>query len=84
MSASILYEPVNPNPKSIGAWAPSHFMECMERAGMGLPCTLDESNIPTLRGMAAAFGVQKEAPNPYAELIEAIETNGKISVWSEH
>lgn len=88
MSASILWEPINPNPKSISTWAPSSFQEAMEAAGLGLPCTMGKSTIPVLKGMAAVFGEPKsmgyQAPNPYTELIKIIEKHGDISVWAEH
>lgn len=81
MSASILWEPVDPKPKHIGCWAPSSFMGQMERAGLKLPTNLDESVIPVLRGMAATIS---GTPNPFQELIDKIEKHGKISVWAEH
>lgn len=87
MSASIFWEPVDPKPKSIGTWAPSSFMEIMERAGLGLPTNLDEAAIPVLRGMAATFGPGgpgREHPNPFQQLIDKIEKHGKISVWAEY
>lgn len=84
MSASICYQPVDPKPKTIGAWAPSHFMESMERANLGLPCTLKETDIPILRGMAATFSDHGDAPNPYQEIIDAIEKYGAIEMWAEH
>jgi len=84
MSASILYEPINPNPKSIDAWAPSSFMETMQRANIALPCTLGPDNIPILMGMAAVFGDKGDAPNPYQQLVDAINKYGKISVWAEY
>jgi len=85
MSASIFWEPANPNHKSIGAWAPSYFMEQMERAGLGLPCTVGKKDIPVLQGLAASINPGTEAPNPFQEIIDAIKkTDGDISLWAEH
>ena len=84
MSASILWEPVNPEPKHIGAWAPSSFLESMERAGMALPCTVGKKDIPVLTGLAAAMRPDATAPNPFQEIIDAIKsTGGDIKLWSE-
>ena len=81
MSANIYWEAINPNPKSLYVMAPSWFMECLERADMGLPYTFGESDIPTLRGLAATM---KDDRNPFKELIEAIEKNGEVNVWYEY
>ena len=81
MSATIFWEPVNPNAKHLDVMAPSHFISCLERAGLGLPYTFGEHEIPILRGMAASMN---EDRNPYSQLIEAITENGSISVWCQH
>lgn len=81
MSATIFWEPVNLKAKSLWVMAPSHFMSCLERAGLGLPCTLGEHDIPILRGLAASMN---EDRNPYNELIKAINENGSVTVWYEH
>jgi hypothetical protein len=81
MSANIYWEAINPNPKSLHVMAPSWFMECLERADMGLPNTFGESDIPTLRGLAATM---KDDRNPFKELIEAIQKNGSVNVWYEY
>lgn len=86
MSASILYTIVKPvHAHQIGCWAPSSFMKSMEKAFDDFPCLLDEDNIETLKGMEAAFGEAKygEAPNPYKEIIKAIERHGAIRIYSE-
>ncbi len=87
MSASILWEPVNDNPKSIGCWAPSAFQDTMERAGLGLPVTLGSEHIGMLKGMAATMRPPQNndaAPNPYQELIDVILANGAINIWAQH
>ena len=81
MSANIYWEAVNPNPKSLYTLAPSWFMECLERAGMELPHTFKESDIPVLRGLAASM---RDDINPFKELIEAIQENGMVNVWYEY
>ena len=48
---------------------------------MGLPYRFGESDIPTLRGLAATM---KDDRNPFKELIEAIEKNGQVNVWYEY
>ena len=79
MSATIFYEPVNPEPSEISCAAPSSFQEMMGRAGMGLPCELSATNIPTLRGMAAA------APRSgFCELINAITEHDRIRLWASY
>ena len=84
MSASIFWEPVNPRPDRIGTWAPSYFMECMERVGLRLPCTVSRSDIPKIQGMAATIKDDSEAPNPFKEILEALEKHEAISLWAEH
>jgi hypothetical protein len=87
MSASILWEPINENPKRLGCWTPSAFQEVMERAGLRLPVTLEPKDIPKLAGMAATMiplGQNDAAPNPFQQLIDAIESNGAISVWAQY
>ncbi len=81
MSASILWEPVNISPDHISCYAPSAFMAAMERAGMGLPCTLNETHIPILRGMAAASDAE---PNPYKQIIDLLLNRGSIRLWAEY
>jgi hypothetical protein len=56
-------------------------MECLERAGMDLPHTFSEGDIPVLRGLAAAMNDEK---NPFKELIEAIQENGAVNVWYQY
>jgi hypothetical protein len=84
MSASICYRPVDPKPKTIGAYAPSSFMEAMERAGMQLPCTIGKGAIPVLSGMSATWGKGADSPNPYQNVIDAIEKYGDIELWAEY
>ena len=82
MSATIFWEPVDPNPKHLHTTAPSWFMGCLARAGMELPHTFGFDDIKTLRGLAAAM--DDDARNPFKELIEAIEQNGEVNVWYQH
>ncbi len=79
MSASILWRKINPEEgTSLDLMAPSHFMECMERAfGTTLPMLLDSKDIPVLRGLAAAKVSGAD------ELIAAIKDNDGIEVWAE-
>jgi hypothetical protein len=81
MSATIYWEPVDPNPKHLHVMAPSWFMGCLERAGMELPHTFDSSDIKVLRGLAAAMDDDR---NPFKELIQAIEENGSVNVWYQY
>ena len=82
VSANIYFEPIDPHPRAIGTFAPSSFQEAMRKAGFELPCVLDASAVPVLSGMAATFG--SNSPNPYEDIIEAIETHGKIRLWAEY
>ena len=77
MSATILFEPVDPEPGSIPCPASSWFKEAMERAGMGLPCEVGPENIPVLTGLYAA------SPNGgFVEVIAAINQHGRIRLWA--
>lgn len=81
MSASIIWEPVNPNPRTLHVMAPSWFMAALEKAGLGLPRQFGEIDLPVLRGMAAT--IDKEA-NPFQELIDVIDKHGPVEVWAEY
>ena len=81
MSATINWERVNPNPKHLKkVGGPSRFIDAMERAGYSLPCTLDDSCIPKLEGMAALDGEH----SPYEELIDLINEHGPIRLWATY
>jgi hypothetical protein len=55
----------------------------MARADMPLPCRIGVKDIPVLKGLAAAFP-EGDSPNPYQQIIEAIETSGgDIDLWAE-
>jgi len=82
MSATIFWEPVKVDAKSLHVLAPSWFMACLERADMPLPNTFGINNIPTLRGLAATM--EEGTKNPFTQLINAIEENGQVTVWYEH
>lgn len=81
MSATINWERINTNPKYLKkVAAPSSFMEAMERLGYSLPCTVDQSTIPNLAGMAALAGEN----SVYQELIELIDEHGAIRLWATY
>lgn len=82
MSATIYWEPVNPNPEYLHTMASSWFMECLERAGMELPYTFNRDDIAVLKGLAAA--VSDNDRNPFKQLIEAIQKHDEVSVWAQH
>lgn len=78
MSASIYWIKVIPNEgTSIDTMAPSHFMECFERAFGNWPILLRLDSLPVLYGMKACKvqGVE--------EVIEALEKNSVIKLWAE-
>ena len=82
MSASICWRPADPKPKRLSVGAPSAFMETMTRAGMALPCTLTEAEVPILRGMAATW--RHEGTNPYEQILDAIGAYSIIELWPEY
>ena len=82
MSATICWRPVSKNEKSLGVMAPSAFQEAMSQAGFPLPCDLSQTDIPVLRGMAAAFGRYDKRPNPYDEILELLNKYDGISLWA--
>ena len=86
MSASILFEPVNPKKsKQIGVGAPSAFIAAMHRAGFDLPCTVEFADAAKIAGMAACFGApQPDRPNPYEEILDARTDHGAIRLWAEY
>ena len=51
---------------------------------MGLPCELTQNNIPVLNGMAAAFGRDAQAPNPYQQILDALEKHYSIRLWASY
>ena len=81
MSASIFWEPVTNRANDLHVMAPSWFMECLERADMKIPRVFGSEDIPVLRGMAASM---RDDPNPFQQLIKAIEKHDKVEVWYEH
>lgn len=84
MGASILFEPVDPEPQSIRCDAPSWFLEIMERAGMGLPCTLGEGSVRELRAMAATIRPDTDGSNPFKEIADLIGAHGSIRLWAQY
>lgn len=83
MSASICWRPTDNSRKHISVGAPSSFMQTMDRAGLRLPCTLGENELPTLRGMAATWSAPENA-NPYQQIIDLIEQHGEIDLFAEY
>lgn len=79
MSASIYFRPV----KTIKHRLPgqSSVVEALRRADIHLPCTLDKSDIETLRGMAATW---EHNDNPYQAIIDALNKHISIEVWVEY
>ena len=72
MSASILWAQVKPiEGKSLSAWAPSAFIESIEKAFGGFPCDFGPDDIPKLSGMASMC--RDGGGNPYQEIINRIE-----------
>lgn len=82
MSASIMWEPLNPNPKHFSVGAPSFFIESLKNADMELPRTFTEADVSVLKGMSAASG--RDENNPYQQMINAIEKYGEITVWAQY
>lgn len=87
MSANILYRQVKPiEGKDLPVWAPSYFIETLERAFGNFPCVLDKTDIATLKGMAATCrdGAAEKYGNPYDGLIKAIEKLGAVEVYAQY
>ena len=80
MSANIYYYQVKPvKNKEVPTWAPSSFMETMEKVfGDKLP-TLSDKDIEKLSVLDDTFD-SKDSPNPYEVLIEAIRKYGVIQL----
>lgn len=76
MSVSVCWKPSVNNSKSVNGG--SSLVTALEKAFKQLPITLDEYDIPILRGMAACGFVGCD------ELIEAIRENKKIEVTAEY
>lgn len=82
MSQSICWEPVVPkDPETLCTWAPSNFKATMEAAGLELPCNIGQSDVATIRGMAAVWGDRDH--NPYKQLLEILEKHDTIHLWAE-
>jgi len=81
VSANIYWEPMVTRGRDLHVSAPSWFMESLERADMGIPRVFGSADIPVLKGLAAAM---RDEPNPFQQLIEAIEKHDKVKVWHEY
>lgn len=78
MSASIYWKPADPEKLNrINTSTPSAFQDSMARAGLAMPCVLSKEHVPTLRGMAA---METYEPNPYQQMINAIDSHIVIEV----
>ena len=73
MSCSLLWKPASREGQHIGDF---QLRDALEEE-YGLPCVLDESAIPFLRGLAAA------KVDGAKELRELIESRGPIELWKE-
>lgn len=84
MSANIRYRVVNPEPdgKCLPTWAPSSFINTLERAFGTFPVTLGPRDIRTLVGMVAASGGREQ--ESYQALIDAIGDDNSVAVWAEY
>ena len=87
MSANVYWRPTNTTRHSLDVSTPSSFLSALRRAfDRDGPWELGNSDIPVLRGMAAACG-ENHFDNPYQRMIDAIENDGNpqnIIVWSEY
>lgn len=80
MSANIYWRPVAK--KSLNVPAPSSFQEKMEEAGLRLPCTVGREHLDVLRGMSIGFGLERDRPNPFREILELLESYEEIELWA--
>ena len=81
MSATIYWEPIKSNPKSLGVGAPSAFIRTMEKAFGSDWRTLDQEALPILLGLAAA---QPTDENPFQEIIYLLDKHDAIRLWEEY
>lgn len=83
MTASVSYRQVKPvDGVGLSVGAPSHFIQCMERAFGVFPVRLTKSDIPVIRGMMAIL--REDQDNPYGEIIGAIEKLGEIEIYAAY
>jgi hypothetical protein len=82
MSIDIMWRPTELNHARLDVPAPSSFMDMMQNAGFRLPCTLDDSDLPVIRAMAAVFGRNDDTPNPFSEIADLIVTHTSIDLYS--
>lgn len=88
MGAGIYWRPVATSMQRLEAWAPDHFRRAMcEVFGGDGPWTVGRDELPKLRAMAAVISApanepgDTRAPNPYRELIMAVEQVGDVEVF---
>lgn len=85
MSASILWQPATPpEGESLHTMAPQAFMRTLRAIGWDDGGELSNDHLVALKGLAATISDDERYPNPYKQLIEAIETHGTIRVWPEY
>lgn len=83
MSVSICWKPVSKISKTINGQ--SSVVDALRDAGFLLPYRFDYKDLAVLKGMAAStkshFGKE---PNPYQQIIDAIEKHETIQVYTEY
>lgn len=82
MSANIHWRPVSRNDKTLDVPAPSAFQEKMAEAGLALPTTVGQSDIPILKGLAAGYGRDKDRPNPFDQILKLVQMHGSVELWA--
>jgi hypothetical protein len=83
MSASICWEPVKTNPKTLSVPAPSRFIATLDALGVGMPGEVGEEHEAALRALSIHYG-DTERQNPFEQLLRAIEKHGRVRVWAEY
>ena len=79
MGAS-LYWLITDRRKSLDCWSPSSFIAALTRAFGDPPWTLDEEQLPVVRGMAATTN---DPHSGFDELIRLLEDHKEIKLWPE-
>jgi hypothetical protein len=79
LSLSIYWEPLPPNPQRIDVnrQTETAFVKALDRAfGEGHGSHYERIDLPILRAMAAAN-------DEFHQLVDAVETHGRIRIWGE-
>lgn len=84
MSANIYYHQVKPiKGQEVPTYAPSSFMQTMERVfGDELP-ELDESDLPKLQALSDAQDPNNN-PNPFRALVSGVKKYKTIQLYAEY